>query len=107
MAACADSCMTSPSLPVSVSVPFPGISVASVRRSSPPASVQAKPVATPTSFSSWVIIGRYFGTPRYSVIFSDVMPSVNPLPSTTTLRAIFRQIDAISRSRFLTPASRV
>ena len=35
--------MTSPSLPVSVRWPLPGISVASVTRISPPTSVQARP----------------------------------------------------------------
>src|SRR4029434_7392148 len=41
MAARADSCMTSPSLPVIVSCPLPGITVTSVAKSSPPRSVQA------------------------------------------------------------------
>jgi len=36
-----------------------------------------------------------------------VISSLKFFPSTTTLRAILRQIDATSRSRFLTPASRV
>ena len=36
IAACADSCITSPSLPVSVSAPLPGISVTSIGRISPP-----------------------------------------------------------------------
>src|SRR4029079_12002067 len=46
-----DSCITSPSLPVSASVPFPDIVVASVVRISPPPSVQASPVTSPLSFS--------------------------------------------------------
>ena len=52
MAARADSCMTSPSLPVSVSAPLPTISVTSMGRISPPTSVQARPVAVPTSLRS-------------------------------------------------------
>jgi len=46
-AACADSFMTSPSWPVRVSDPLPAILVASMKRMSPPAAVQASPVATP------------------------------------------------------------
>ncbi len=64
MAACADSCMTSPSLPVRVSRPLPDMSVASVTRSSPPTSVQARPVAMPTSFFSSAMVERKRGTPR-------------------------------------------
>ena len=43
MAACADSCITSPSLPVVVSLPRPSMMAASVVRIEPPTSVQAKP----------------------------------------------------------------
>ena len=46
-AACADSFITSPSWPVRVSDPLPVILVASMKRMSPPAAVQARPVATP------------------------------------------------------------
>src|SRR5918997_21544 len=46
-AARADSCITSPSCPVSVRPELPGRSVASMKRSCPPISVQAMPVATP------------------------------------------------------------
>ena len=48
IAACADSCITSPSLPVMMSLPLPGMTVASVVRISPPISVQARPVTMPT-----------------------------------------------------------
>ena len=48
-AACADSRMTSPSCPVIVSFPEPGIAVASMNSTSPPTGVQARPVATPGS----------------------------------------------------------
>src|SRR4029450_919962 len=41
--------MPSPSWPVSVTLPRPGMRVASVVRISPPVSVHARPVATPTS----------------------------------------------------------
>src|SRR6185295_9766301 len=70
MAACADSCITSPSLPVRRSAPLPGISVTSMGRISPPTSVQARPVARPISFcSSWRDL-RKRGTPRYAPTFS-------------------------------------
>ena len=46
-AAWADSRITSPSWPVIVSLPLPGIAVASMNRTSPPTGVQARPVATP------------------------------------------------------------
>ncbi|MND02017.1 hypothetical protein D3C83_212490 [compost metagenome] len=61
----------------------------------------------PISFFSSAIDGRKRGTPRYSVTFSGVTSSLNSAPSTTTLRATLRQMDAISRSRLRTPASRV
>ena len=58
-AACALSLMTSPSWPVRISLPLPGMRVASMNRMSPPTGVQASPVATPgtlvriaTSFSN-------------------------------------------------------
>ena len=38
-AACADSCITSPSCPVIVSFPLPGYAVASMKRTSPPTAV--------------------------------------------------------------------
>ena len=46
-AACALSFITSPSWPVRISLPEPGIRVASMKRMSPPTGVQASPVATP------------------------------------------------------------
>ena len=46
-AACADSFITSPSWPVRISLPVPGVREASMNRMSPPTEVQARPVATP------------------------------------------------------------
>ena len=46
-AACALSFITSPNCPVRISLPAPGIRVASMNRMSPPTGVQASPVATP------------------------------------------------------------
>ncbi len=51
MAALIDSCITSPSLPVQVVLPLPGTATASIVSSSPPTSVQARPVTWPTWFS--------------------------------------------------------
>ena len=48
-AACADSCMTSPSWPVTFRCPSPGYAVASMKSTSPPTAVTARPVATPGS----------------------------------------------------------
>ncbi len=70
----------------------------------PPTSVQAKPVATPISlgviFSRW-----YFGIPKY---FSRLLAvvSIFSFPGLRTNSLVtFRQRLAISRSKFLTPAS--
>ncbi len=53
IAAWMDSVMTSPSWPVCVSLPLPGTTAASIVSSSPPTSVQARPVTWPTcAFSS-------------------------------------------------------
>src|SRR5438132_1672259 len=51
-AAWADSCITSPSLPVSVTAPRPLTRVASICSTSPPTSVHARPVARPISLSA-------------------------------------------------------
>ncbi len=46
-AACALSFITSPSWPVRISLPAPGMRAASTNRMSPPTGVHARPVATP------------------------------------------------------------
>jgi hypothetical protein len=51
-AAWIDSCITSPSLPVVMVLPLPGMVTASICRISPPTSVQARPVVMPTRSSS-------------------------------------------------------
>ena len=48
IAAWIDSCITSPSWPVCVSLPLPGTTAASIVSSSPPTSVHARPVTRPT-----------------------------------------------------------
>ncbi len=47
---CADSFITSPKLPVSVSMPLPLIFTASILSTSPPTLVQANPLTMPTIF---------------------------------------------------------
>ena len=47
-AARADSRITLPRLPVSSTLPLPGITLASTSRISPPTAVQARPLTTPT-----------------------------------------------------------
>ena len=63
-AACADSFITSPSCPVSVSCLFPGIIVASIKRMSPPVGVQASPVTTPGRSIMIAVSAKYRGLPR-------------------------------------------
>ena len=65
-AAVADSFMTSPSWPVRVRPFLPFIAVASMKRSSPPVGVQARPVATP-GVDIRVLVSAVKRTgPRYS-----------------------------------------
>ena len=88
--------------------PRPGYAVASMKRTSPPTAVTARPVATP---------GILRPLPRTSpenrrgpshdrVRRSSIRVDPFAFPSATRLAA-FRQSAAIWRSRFLTPASRV
>ena len=64
MAMLADSFMTSPKLPVRVSLPLPGLRLASINKISPPTDVQAKPVTTPaTSFPSYKSLSK-IGAPN-------------------------------------------
>ena len=101
------SCITSPSLPVCLTLPLPGSITDSMVRISPPTSVQARPVTTPTMSSASVSPKRNFRTPaNFSRFFRrDRRPSWSCLVtiSFTALRARL----AISRSRLRTPASRV
>src|SRR2546425_899342 len=105
-AACADSFMTSPSWPVSVICPLPGIWIASMNMMSPPTGVHASPVATPTSglrpaTSLWTL-----GWPAYFSRFLAEILTDRARPSTTSSAAL-RSTPWISRSSWRTPASRV
>ncbi len=62
----ADSFITSPSWPVRVSFPLPGMNVPSMKRMSPPTGVQARPVTTPGGFSFRATSGRTVSRPRIS-----------------------------------------
>src|SRR6266704_269552 len=105
-AAWADSFITSPSCPVRVICPFPGIWIASMNMMSPPTGVHASPVATPTSglrpaTSLWTL-----GWPAYfSRFFVEILADL-ARPSTTSSAAL-RSTPWISRSSWRTPASRV
>ena len=107
-AARADSCMTSPSFPVSVTSPLPLTSVASTCRTSPPTSVQARPLTRPISLFRAISCLRNRIVPSSSCTFPHQrQPENHSCPRmTTNLRAIFRRHEPISRSRFRTPASR-
>jgi len=108
MAACADSCMTSPSLPVSVSLPLPGTTVTSAVRRSPPNIVTARPFASPISSSFSRRASRYRSVPSQCGSFSVVTSKLwGWRPPASHSFAIFRHTVAISRSRFRTPASLV
>ena len=77
-AACALSFITSPSWPVRISLPEPGMRVASMNRISPPTGVQARPVATPGTLVRIAISLSNFGAPRMATRSSRVM-RIGPL----------------------------
>ncbi len=100
-----DSFITSPSWPVSTS-PRPRVIAASMRSTSPPASVHATPFATPTS-GLWVGSSpAWRGGPsqRESVRRSTRISRTSP---SAARRATLRHTVATWRSRFRTPASNV
>ena len=105
-AAFADSFITSPSWPVKVSPFFPFMDVASINKSSPPAWVQASPMATPGVEVLAFVSDITLTGPRYLTILPTLIDTEFAL-SSAILLATPRQIAAISRSRFLKPASRV
>src|SRR3989441_503023 len=105
-AACADSFITSPSCPVSVICPLPGIWIASMNMMSPPTGVHASAVDTPTSGARPATSLCTLGWPAYFSRFFTVTRTVSALRSTTS-RAALRSAPWISRSSWRTPASRV
>ena len=80
-AACALSFITSPSWPVRMSLPGPGMRVASMNRMSPPTGVQARPVATPGTLVRIAISLSKRGAPRIAtrssraIVIGPLLPS--------------------------------
>jgi len=92
---------------------FASTLAASIKVTSPPASVQARPVAIPgpvilPSRSEGSLIGPKYLETFFGVIISFLEIPVFPASSASVIfLAFFRQMLAISLSKFLTPASRV
>ena len=102
-AACALSFITSPSWPVRISLPEPGMRVASMNRMSPPTGVQASPVATPGTLVRIATSLSNFGAPRIGdeIVARDAdRPAVCPSAMRT---AAWRSAWPICRSRLRTP----
>ncbi len=109
----ADSFMTSPSWPVTVRSDRPsspsstGRALASTNKTSPPAPVTAKPLATPgTDVRSVMSASWKRARPSRSGTVS-ASTTTGSLGSDATLAATFRSTLARARSRERTPASRV
>ncbi len=66
------SCITSPKLPVSSTLPLPSITPTSTGRISPPTSVHARPFTTPTRSFSGIFSCAARGAPRKSLMFFSV-----------------------------------
>ena len=96
--------MTSPNFPVICILPFPGITADSIFKISPPTSVHANPVTTPTLFSSSISPYLNFSTPKRSLrSFSFIGLLTFSLLS--IFFTSFLPILEISLSKFLTPDS--
>ena len=105
-AACALSFMTSPSWPVRMSLPLPRTRLDSMNRMSPPAGVQARPVATPGTLVRSATSFSKRGAPRMP---SNVAASIDTCVARPEAidTAALRSSAPICRSRLRTPASRV
>src|SRR3546814_5667839 len=93
-AACTDSVITSPSLPVVRTWPLPDAVTASIVSNSPPTSVHASPVTAPTWSSRSPIPWRNFRTPANSERLSGVTVTLSALPRseehTSELQSLMR-----------------
>ena len=90
-----------------VSLPVPGIAVASMNSTSPPTGVQARPVATPGRLVRRRASEKRLRRPSSSrTRFAETDERPEGPPSAIT-RASLRQTVPICRSRLRTPASRV
>src|SRR5213594_866393 len=87
-AACADSFITSPSWPVRVICPLPGIWIASTNMMSPPTGVHASPVATPTSGARPATSPCTCGCPAYRSRVAGVTAIFFAFSSTTSSAAL-------------------
>ena len=88
----ADSFITSPSWPVSTRSPFPDISVASTKRTSPPAPVTARPVATPGTAVRIAASWKNFWRPRASRTWSSsIATGASVLPEAICVAVLRRQ----------------
>ena len=106
-AACALSFITSPSWPVRISLPLPGMRAASMNRMSPPTGVHARPVATPGMPLRIATSASNLRAPRIGVqIVGADRRAARRVPSAMRT-ATWRNTLPISRSRLRTPASRV
>ena len=105
-AAWIDSLITSPNLPVIVSFPLPIDKITSTDKISPPTSVQANPLVTPTKFFFSISFDLNFATPKKSCKIFLLRLTFFFLEVSITFTA-FLQIFEISFSKFLTPASLV
>ena len=79
-AACALSFITSPSWPVSISLPLPRTRLDSTNRMSPPAGVQASPVATPGTLVRSATSLSKRGAPRMRARSSAPIATLRGLP---------------------------
>ncbi len=106
-AACALSFITSPSWPVRISLPVPGMRVASMNRMSPPTGVHASPVATPGTPVRIATSASNLRGPRIAgeIVGTDAHRAARSPSAMRT--ATLRNTLPISRSRLRTPASRV
>ena len=105
-AAWALSFITSPSWPVRMSLPLPGMRVASTNRMSPPTGVQARPVATPGTLVRMATSCSKRGAPRMAARSPSPIGTLSTAASAMRM-ATWRHTAPISRSRLRTPASRV
>ncbi len=106
-AASTDSFITSPSDPVRMIWPLPGITADSIVSRSPPTSVHARPTTWPTWFFFSARPKSYLRTPRKSFRFSSVTTALPSCVLSCTPLTTLRQTLEISRSSERTPASRV
>ncbi len=103
----ADSFITSPSWPVRVSLPVPGMNVPSTKRISPPTGVHASPVTMPGTCSFRATSCRISSFPRIPGSLSVVTTNGSSAVPETIFSDMYRAVFASCFFNHLTPASRV